>query len=49
MPIYCLSSSIQASAVVPEPIKGSKTIPLGGVIRRIKYLIRDRGFTIHVG
>jgi hypothetical protein len=41
-----IPSSRQASAVVPEPPKGSSTSPSNGVTSRTRYCIRATGLTV---
>src|SRR5699024_6548272 len=46
MPINPNPSRLAATKVEPEPAKGSRTMPLGGVIKRTSHAIRSVGFTV---
>lgn len=46
IPMYRNPSSIAALPVLPDPLKGSRTSPLGGVTKRHRYRISSVGFTV---
>src|SRR5690606_633230 len=46
IPIHEKPSWTAARRVVPEPAKGSRTVPPGGVTRRHRYRMSFKGFTV---